>query len=144
MSTKTNEFIEVGCIPVKIARIIKMQPAKIYVSTHQIQHISNKHGVELQTLGISAIDYIKYVCAVFNQIRKGTGSSIILIVYNEHINHTACIDLNFSLNRNHGFWEIKTAEPRRYSTVKRKALLWEAAKHTSNGRGTISFSRLRS
>lgn len=144
MKNVKNEYIEVGRIPANIAKAIRLKPAKIYVSTHHIQHIANKHGVELQMLGISAMDYIKYVCAAFNQIRKGSGDSIILIVYNEHINHTACIDMNFSLSIKHGFWEIKTAEPRRYSTVKRKALLWEAAKHTSNGRGTISFSQLRS
>lgn len=31
------------------------------------------------------------------------------------------------------FWEVKTAGPRRVPTVDKKALIWEAAKHTSNG-----------
>ena len=46
----------------------------------------------------------------------------------------AAIDLNFALDMKKGFWEIKTAEPRRFSSIKNKTLIWEAAKHTSNGR----------
>lgn|GEM_PF-4314706 len=33
------------------------------------------------------------------------------------------------------FWEIKTAEPRRLRTIKNKALIWSAAKHSDNGNG---------
>ncbi len=47
----------------------------------------------------------------------------------------SAVDLNFTLNAHKGFWEIKTAEPRRYSALKNKALIWEAAKHTSGGHG---------
>lgn len=34
-----------------------------------------------------------------------------------------------------GFWEIKTAEPRRVKTIKNKALIWSAAKHSDDGNG---------
>lgn len=32
-------------------------------------------------------------------------------------------------------WEVKTAEQHRLLTVKNKALIWSAAKHSDNGNG---------
>lgn len=38
------------------------------------------------------------------------------------------------------FWEVKTAEPRRTSTVDKKALLWQEAKpsRSSNGKTLLT------
>ncbi len=47
--------------------------------------------------------------------------------------YVAGIALNYSLEK--GFWEIKTAEPRRVKTIKNKALIWSAAKHSDDGNG---------
>lgn len=136
MSKQIGEpYIEVGRISISIAKAIGRKPAKIYVSRNQIQHIIQRHGKDLEPFGLSVIDYIRFVCENYNQIRIGTNNSILLLVYSNDLNHTACIDLNFSIDIKHGFWEIKTAGPRRSSAVNKKALLWEAAKHTSNGRG---------
>lgn len=81
---------------------------------------------------MEALSFVCMVCRQFNQIRKGSGSSLLLVVYDEHLSKVAAIDLNYSLKE--GFWEIKTAEPRDGSTVRKKALIWARA-HPASGNG---------
>jgi hypothetical protein len=57
----------------------------------------------------------------------------LLLMYNDNLTYVASIALNYSLKDD--FWEIKTAEPRRLRTIKNKALIWSAAKHSDNGNG---------
>lgn len=146
--TIRHPYIYVGKISSKITQEakdqsgIRMQSASIYVSENQLKHILKGHEEELSEMGLSVIDYIKFVCKNFNQIRSAQGYSVLLVVYNATLPHTAVVDLNYAFNRQKGFWEIKTAEPRRRSTVINKALIWEAAKHTSNGRDTIPIRHL--
>lgn len=128
-------YICVGEITRQIAAEAKIQSGKIYVSMNQLAHIAGRHKTEINLIGMRVIDYIKFVCHNFNQIRQAQRSSILLIVKNQNLPKTAVIDINYALNRERGFWEIKTAEPRRNSTIEKKTLIWEAAKHTSNSRG---------
>ena len=132
MAAPVFPYIQVGSITPSIAKAAKIQAGDIYVSVNQIKHIAGKHTTEINQVGMRVIDYIRFVCQNFNQIRKAQRNSILLVVYNNALPHTAAIDLNFALDIKKGFWEIKTAEPRRISTVENKTLIWEAAKHTSN------------
>ena len=77
-------------------------------------------------------DFVKAVCRDFNQIRQGSRTSLLLVVYGGEMSHVAAIDLNYSVKDN--FWEIKTASPRNSEAVKRKPLVWEGA-HPSGGNG---------
>ena len=141
MEQISDPYIRIGSITPSVARQAaeqtrtRLQPAPIYVSRNQLRHIGSKHKNELDSLGFSPLAYVKSICQQFNQIRKGTGNSILLVIEAPELNHTAAVDLNFTLNAQRGFWEIKTAEPRRNSAIKNKALIWEAAKHTPGGHG---------
>ena len=129
-----DPYIKVGRISVPIARKAHIKAADIYVSKNQLKHIWNIHGNELSTIGIDAITLVKSVCCNFNQIRKGSGSSILLVIYDDRLPKVVAIDLNYSLKNE--FWEVKTAEPRRCSTVLKLALIWgRPAKHSANGDG---------
>lgn len=119
-----------------IARQAHIKSSDIYVSNNYLTHISNTHAVELAKLGIAAKDFVSLICKDFNQIRKGSDDSYLLVIYNSKLPLVAAISLNYSVKK--GFWEIKTAEPRRCSTIKKSVLIWEAAKHTSNGNGRPS------
>lgn len=130
----STPFIQVGEISKEIADAANIQQGKVFVSENQLQHIAGKHKMEINHIGMKVLDYIKFVCLNFNQIRRAANNSILLVVYSETLSNTAAIDLNFALDMKKGFWEIKTAEPRRFSSIKNKTLIWEAAKHTSNGR----------
>lgn len=134
-------YIKVGIISTQVANETfiqshtKLQSGNIFITMNQLKHIKNEHGKELEQIGMLPLDYVKFVCENFNQIRERKNNGFLLVVDNKFTPNTAIIELNFSLNVKYGFWEIKTAEPRRSSTVKKSALIWEAAKHTSNGRG---------
>ena len=141
MTEPTFPYIKVGAISRQIANEAfeqtktKLQSGSIYISMNQLRHIKNAHGNELDNIGMLPLDYVKFVCQNFNQIRERKNSGYMLVVENAFTPNTAIIELNFALNTDKGFWEIKTAEPRRSSVVRKSALIWEAAKHTSNGRG---------
>lgn len=118
-------YIRVGRVNCTIARKAHIKAADIYISSNYLTHITNKHGNELAGLGFDALTFVKAVCQNFNQIRKGSGDSYLLVVYNEEMSQVAAIRLNYALKK--GFWEIKTAEPRNGAAVRRKTLIWSVA-----------------
>lgn len=138
--TKPNKihhpYIKVGRLKATIARAAHLQCADIYVSENYLKHIQLQHGKELQLLGIAPVNFVSLICSSFNEIRKGTDESVLLIMVNQNLTYVAGICLNFSVKE--GFWEIKTAQPRRLKTIKNKALLWSAAKHSDSGNGNRS------
>lgn len=114
---------KIGRLKQPIASAIHMRAADIYISRNQILHIANKHKKELDQLGIGALEYVKLIIADFNQIRKGTGDSILLVIRTQtNLHHTAAIDLNYCTNK--GVWEVKTALPRKTEILEKKDLLW--------------------
>jgi len=117
-------YIKVGRLRRNIAAAVHVAAADIYVSRNYLKHIEDTHGQELHGVGMDALTFVKTVCNNFNQIRRGSGTSLLLVVYDEKLSKVAAIDLNYSLKDK--FWEIKTAEPRRRSAVSKSALLWVA------------------
>ncbi|MBQ9434911.1 MAG: hypothetical protein IJU33_02155 [Bacteroidales bacterium] len=113
---------KLGRLKLSVARAINVKCANICISDSYIVHIANTHKKELEQVGMSAIDYAQFVVDNYNQIRKGSGDSILLVVYNKELSHTAAIALNYSLKSE--FWEVKTAEPRRQSEIVKRKLLW--------------------
>ena len=113
---------KIGRLGQSIARQIHKKCANIYITNDHIVHISNVHKKELEQIGMSAFDYVKFVVDNYNQIRQGSADSLLLVVYNDKLSHTAAIALNYSIKD--GFWEVKTAQPRRASEIKKKKLLW--------------------
>ncbi len=76
-------------------------------------------------LGIEALAYVRIIVSNFNQIRKGTGNSLLLIMCSDEMSHIAAIEMNYSTKD--GFWEVKTAQPRLKTKVEKKELLWGIA-----------------
>ena len=125
-----GDYIKVG--EIKIGRGIK--GGNILVSNNQLVHIMAKHGLEIEKVGFSVLQFIKTICSDYNQIRS-TRDGYILVVYSEHLSKIAIIEINLSLD---GFWEIKTAGPRSSSTIEKKALVWDSAKRYPSGNGNRS------
>ena len=126
-------YIKVGRLNYTVAKEAHLKCADIYVSENYLRHIQLQHGGELAALDIEPFDFVKLICDKFCEIRQGTGDSVLLLMYNDNLTYVASIALNYSLKDD--FWEIKTAEPRRLRTIKNKALIWSAAKHSDNGNG---------
>ncbi|NCC99990.1 MAG: hypothetical protein EOL95_09875 [Bacteroidia bacterium] len=114
---------KIGRIKMPIAKAIGKRCADIYISKNHIKHIELAHANELRNLGIDGLSYVKSIANEFNQIREGSGTSILLIIYRENIHDVAAIDLDFSINK--GFWEVKTAQPRSTRDIHRRKILWQ-------------------
>ena len=122
MKKKTVEKeIKVGRLKMTIARKINKKCADIYLTPNYLKHIERRHKTELEKVGFSAVDFVKAVVKSYNQIRKGSGDSILLVIFNGDLNYTAGIDL--CLSGDH--WEVKTAEPRKTEDIIKRKLLWE-------------------
>ena len=113
--------IKVGRLKLTIARKINKKCADIYLTPNYLKHIERRHKTELEKVGFSAVDFVKAVVKSYNQIRKGSGDSILLVIFNGDLNYTAGIDL--CLSGDH--WEVKTAEPRKTEDIIKRKLLWE-------------------
>lgn len=114
---------KVGRLRMTIARAIGRRCADIYISDNHLKHIANAHSKELAQLGIGALENVKLVTASYNQIRQGSGTSLLLVIYSEEHHHTAAIDLNYSTKK--GVWGMKTAQPRRNRDIDNRKLLWK-------------------
>jgi hypothetical protein len=121
MKTDNTKRIKVGRLKMTIARQINRKCADIYLTSNYLKHIERRHKTELEKLGLSAIDFVIAVVKGYNQIRKGSGDSILLIIFNGELNYTAGIDL--CLSGDH--WEVKTAEPRKTEDIIKRKLLWK-------------------
>ncbi len=126
-------YTKVGRLKSTIARQAHLKCADIYVSENYLAHIQLQHGDELKSLGIAPFDFLKLISENFNEIRQGSGDSVLLVMYNKSLSYVAGIALNYSVKD--GFWEVKTAEPRRLRTIQKKAQIWSAAKHSDDGNG---------
>lgn len=128
-----HPYKKVGRLNWTVSKEAHVKAADIYISENQITHIKNVHGKQLNSLGIDAITFVEMVCGSFNQIRKGSKESLLLVIYDNKLSSVIAISLNYSIEKE--FWEVKTAEPRRRKTVEKSALVWTAAKHTVSGNG---------
>lgn len=121
-TTPNNEPIKIGRLRMPIAKAIGRKSADIYVMQNYLQHINNEHP-EFKKLGLTAFLYIKSITDNFNQIHKGSGTSLLLVVFNGDKNPVVAVDMNYSIKR--GAWEVKTAQIRREKDIKKSEMLWE-------------------
>lgn len=125
MESKVHHpYIKVGRIKSTIAQDAHIKCADIYISENQIKHISARHHTELLQLGFTVEQYIKYIIDNYNQIRKGAGDSILLVVFNNsNTKHdSAAMALNYCIEKE--FWEIKTAQPRKTDDILKRKKIW--------------------
>ena len=107
-----------------IARKVHVKCADIMIDNRHIEHINKKHRVELDTLGISAIDFVKLIVTSFGEIRQAPDDALDLVATNsEGKNFVAVVTLNYNYKKK--FWEIRTALPMRTAVVNSRKLLWK-------------------
>ena len=107
---------KIGRLRFTIARKINRKCADIYLTPNYLKHIERRHKTELAKLGLSAFDFVITIVKGFNQIREGSGDSILLVIFNGDLNYTAGIDL--CLSGDH--WKVKTAEPRKTEDIEKE------------------------
>ncbi|MBQ3751510.1 MAG: hypothetical protein II865_09455 [Bacteroidales bacterium] len=119
-----SEYIKVGRISMPIAKQAHVKCADIMIDNRHIEHINKKHKMELDTLGISAMDFVKLIVTTFGEIRQAPNDALDLVTTNtEGKNYVAVVTLNYNYKKK--FWEIRTALPVRTAVVKSRKLLWK-------------------
>lgn len=75
-------------------------------------------------MGLTVEQYITFIISNYNQIRKGAGDSILLVVFNNSNNKhdSAAMALNYCIEKE--FWEIKTAQPRKTDDILKREKIW--------------------
>lgn len=117
-------FIKVGRITLSIAKQAHVKCADIMIDNRHVEHINKKHRIELETLGISAIDFVRMIAKTFMEIRQAPDDALDLVATNsEGKKYVAVVTLNYNYKKK--FWEIRTALPIRSAVVNSRKLLWE-------------------
>lgn len=121
----TDRFVKVGKITASVAKAAGIEPGDIFLGSTALRHIEERHSTEIQAQGLTPETMVQYVADNFNQIRHGSGDSLLLIVleYKGDMTLTAAIQINYSTKK--GFWEIATAQPRRLKAIAQKRILFE-------------------
>lgn len=98
-----------------------LQSRDIVVSERELVHIHNYHSAELETVGMTAFDFVKFVVNNFNAIYRGSGNSYLLVVKRQNTSSQAAIEITILNNKEK--YQIKTAEPVKTRRLISKKLL---------------------
>jgi hypothetical protein len=121
----TNNYHKIGRLRLPVAKSIHRPAADIYIDGSHLKHIANRHGAELAALGFDAFTFVTLAVGNYNRIYKGSGDSLLLVIYNGKPK-VAAIELNFSLREK--FYEVKTAVIVRKGFLKEEQCIWKAEK----------------
>jgi len=117
-----THYKKIGRLKKTIADQINRKTADIYINENYLKHIFLQHQTELTQLGLTPKMFIDLVVNGFNRIYKGSGNSLLLVLWNGKPKSTA-IEMNFALQK--GFYEVKTATVMSKIFLSRKKLLWK-------------------
>lgn len=123
--SRDSRFFKVGRIRLSVAKQARIEAADIVIDLQHIVHIGNEHKKELEALNILPEDYVSIIASNFSEIRRGKGSSILLVRVNEDRDDDA-LAMELTYNDITKYWEVKTAQPRR--NTRRNAVLWAKEK----------------
>lgn len=119
------EYIKVGRINMTIAKKAHIKAADVVVHPDDIEHIEEGHAEQLRSLGISVIDYLSIIVDNFNQVRKGSDGSILLVLTSPYKNLVLALRLMEEVDDERRLvWQVRTLYPAD-KFRKNQILLWE-------------------
>ena len=77
-----NNYTKVGRLSLPVAKTIRRKAADIYIDDNHLRHIFIHHDKELRALGFDALTFVRLVVNNYNRIYKGSGGSLLLVIYN--------------------------------------------------------------
>ena len=89
------------------------------MNEQSIKHISEDHAKELEKVGLTAIDFVKFVVDNYNEIRLGKTNELFLVVKNG-LTKVAVIRMHYEK----GYYIVETASIMRNSFINKKELIW--------------------
>lgn len=123
--TVINKIHKVGRIKMPVARAAHIKCADIVVSGQGLQHIYLRHGEELEKLGYSPLQFVKYVAANYNQIWHENADKVIISISCGIHKKAMVIELSKSLENGKNQWKVLTAFYSKREYFKNKKMLWQ-------------------
>ncbi|MBN2683413.1 MAG: DUF1738 domain-containing protein, partial [Bacteroidales bacterium] len=124
----TNEFpIIVGQISKEIADEIKKKSGLILLEigndSFGYNHLIKRHKDDIEQTTLSVIDYVKFVCNNFNEIRiDEKNPNSLILVYRNGLAKIAFIRMNYQPDNE--YYGVRSGYPTSYNRLKKKRLLW--------------------
>ncbi|MGN0186154.1 MAG: hypothetical protein ACI392_00190 [Paludibacteraceae bacterium] len=112
-----NRYIKVGRVRMNSWMTVSIPVADIFISERELVHITEKHGRELQRLGLDALLYVGSIISNSNEIRKGNTHNTFLFIVKTHpfdkdtVMNCAVVELSFKIENKRKVYKIKTAYP---------------------------------
>ena len=100
-----------------------MPVADIVVYESELIHIANRHGKELETIGMDVFDFVNFIMENYNAVYQGTGNSYLLVVLRENVSDMAAIELHTEVVNGEEVYRINTAAPIKTKLLYSKTLL---------------------
>lgn len=125
MAKVVKNNLKVGRIKMTVARAAHIQCADIIVSETALKHIYARHGMELERLGYTPLQYVKYVATQFNQIWEEGREKIIISINADTHKNCMVIELKKIQRNDKGVWIVLTAFYGKKEYFEKKKMLWQ-------------------
>ncbi len=100
-----DKLLKVGRIAHNSWATSKLKAADICIYESALVHIIKRHSTELSRLGITPLDFVKFIVSSFNEIYQGPDYTKLLVVKRTNISNFAAIELSHE----NSIYKIKTA-----------------------------------
>jgi hypothetical protein len=117
-----RHYTKVGRLRKPIANAIGREAADIYLSDNYKKHVFLRHEEDIKSVGLTPIVFLEMVINGFNRIYKGSGNSLLLVLFNGKPKVTV-IEINMAFKD--VFYEVKTATVMNKSFFTKKKIIWE-------------------
>lgn len=117
-----SAMIKVGRIRYNSWATKTLSAADIYIFESELVHITKRHSKELGTIGMTSIDFVKFITSNYNEIRKGSGDSFWLVVRRNKTSNFAAIELT-EISKRNNIYIVKSASPVNSKQLEKKELL---------------------
>ncbi len=104
-----DRYIKVGRIKFSSWAVLPMKASDVIIFESKLIHIKNRHHQELDTVGMTAMDFVLFIVKNFNTVRQGSGNCLLLVVERPNISNVAAIELTEVTENGKECYKINTA-----------------------------------
>ncbi len=118
-----NKCYKIGRIKFKSWQNKVLKALDIIIYDSELIHIYNRHKEQLEKIGMTPIDFVKFIIANYTEIRKGNNDSYLLVVLRPHVSNVAAVRLMCVDSNGKECYLIKTATLYNTESLLKKKLL---------------------
>jgi len=117
-----NTMYKVGRVRYNSWATQVLKACDIVIYERELVHIRTYHGIDLEKIGFTTLDFVKIIIEKFNCIYKGSGNSFLLVMEKEPLSNVAAIELTINKNQKDTY-KINTALSIETKRLHKKKLL---------------------